>query len=71
MSLLELSQKTGIDVKVLQLYENGEKKPRAKELHRIAQEIKIPILALIHGGGDFYYLERDENGKTSERLCRY
>ena len=67
ISLADLAQKTGIDVAVLQLFENGKQKPKAKELEKIAGAIDTPMIALIHGGGILRSRRKDEEGHF---VCR-
>ena len=64
----DLSEKTGIPIERIEEYMSGDFKPRAFELKLIAPAIKTPLIALIHGGGRWEFLMKDENGKT---VCKW
>lgn len=52
ISLEELADKTGVGVSVLMEFEKGLKRPKASELKRISDVLDVPMVALIHGGGE-------------------
>lgn len=46
----------------MQSYEKGEKKPTVKELEMISNVLGIPLIVLLHGGGEVEMLQRNEDG---------
>lgn len=67
MTLSDLSRMTGIPVSVLQSYENGTGEQRIEELKRISKAVQVPLLPLVHGGGEWESLGVDREGR---RFCK-
>ncbi len=66
-----LSEKTGIPLSRIEEYMSGDFVPRAFELKKIAPEIGVPLISLIHGGGWIEYYMKDENGRTVTKWEEY
>ena len=64
----DLSKMTEIPVSRLEEYQSGDFKAKAKEIYAISAAIKVPPMALMHGGGLVHISELDENG---HRVCRW
>lgn len=62
LSQLQLAKLLQIDLASVQSYERGEKKPTVKELEVFSNVLDIPLIALLHGGGEVEMLQRNENG---------
>ena len=63
ITLDDLTQRTGLCKELLQAFEDGTQKPKASELKKISQEIKVPLLILKSGGGTIGVRCIDKNGK--------
>lgn len=62
LTLLQLAQLLKTDIASMQSYEKGEKKPTAKELKTISNILDIPLIVLLHGGGEVEMLQRNKEG---------
>ena len=66
-----LSEKTGLSVERIEEYMSGDFVPKAFELKLIAQEIYVPLISLIHGGGWIEFYMKDEYGRTVTKWEEY
>lgn len=64
LSQVQLADLTGLQVTAIKAYEEGRRQPAAKELERIAEALGMPLIVLLHGGGEAEMLQRNENGTT-------
>lgn len=62
LTQLQLAQLLKMDLVSVQSYEKGEKKPTVKELEMISNVLDIPLIVLLHGGGEVEMLQRNEDG---------
>jgi len=64
-------QKTGLSVSRIEEYRSGNFVPKSSELKKIADGIEVPLISLIHGGGQIELYMKDENGRTTCRWEEY
>lgn len=62
LTTLQLAQLLKTNIVSVQSYEKGEKKPTVKELEVISNVLDIPLIVLLHGGGEVEMLQRNEDG---------
>ena len=51
-----------MDLVSVQSYEKGENKLTVKELEMISNVLDIPLIVLLHGGGEVEMLQRNGDG---------
>lgn len=62
LTQLQLAQLLKMDLVSVQSYEKGENKPTVKELEMISNVLDIPLIVLLHGGGEVEMLQRNGDG---------
>ena len=62
LTQLQLAKLLKIDIASVQSFEKGEKKPTVKELERMSNVLDIPLIVLLHGGGEVEMLQRNGDG---------
>lgn len=62
LTQLQLAQLLKMDLVSVQSYEKGENKLTVKELEMISNVLDIPLIVLLHGGGEVEMLQRNGDG---------
>lgn len=62
LTQLQLAQLLKMDLVSVQSYEKGENKLTVKELEMISNVLDIPLIVLLHGGGEVEMLRRNGDG---------
>lgn len=52
----ELSKRTGVSLKTVQRWENGERSPRIEEINKLAHSLNVPVS---------YFVSSDDNSEQS------
>lgn len=62
LTQLQLAQLLKMDLVSVQSYGKGENKLTVKELEMISNVLDIPLIVLLHGGGEVEMLQRNGDG---------
>ncbi|RKM56237.1 XRE family transcriptional regulator [Butyrivibrio sp. X503] len=71
LSMADVSEKTGIAVDLLEKYEAGIQKPKARDLKSLGKALDIPPVILMHGPCTAHYSNIDENGHKISKWKKY
>lgn len=68
LTTLQLAQLLKTDIVSVQSYEKGEKKPTVKELEVISNVLDIPLIVLLHGGGEVECFKEMRMGQNANGI---
>lgn len=68
LTTLQLAQFLKTDIVSVQSYEKGEKKPTVKELEVISNVLDIPLIVLLHGGGEVKCFKEMRMGQNANGI---